>query len=302
MTRKTMNGRTHALTTAPAGAQRRRDGRQELASAAVPERRRSSPVLADTATLDGALAASQKRLDAALLAAEALRAQAGFLSQQVVRLVHEVARAHRSSHRDELTGLPNRRLLMDRYNQAVALASRQHRQVALLFLDLDGFKRINDTLGHATGDRILKQVAMRLVECIRNSDTACRYGGDEFIILLPEYEGQESALAAIEKIRAHLAPPFDVDGTAVSVTASIGMAVYPVDGHECVDLIQASDRAMYCNKARSAAAPSDLGSRLSILRRANGSERNEERRDETRHTDTHASSEAMRSDTGRRLQ
>ena len=120
------------------------------------------------------------------------------------QLAQAVAQARRFSHYDQLTGLPNRTLLLDRFNQAAARAARQRKQVALLFLDLDGFKSINDMLGHAAGDRLLQQVAARLTASIRTSDTACRYGGDEFVVLLPELECGESAVAACEKIRAHL--------------------------------------------------------------------------------------------------
>ena len=118
-----------------------------------------------------------------------------------------------------------------RFHQAAARAERQLSQVALLFLDLDGFKNINDALGHAAGDKLLKQVASRLTECIRTSDTACRYGGDEFAVLLPELEHHDSAMAVAGKICTHLARPYLVDGTAIQMTTSIGIAVYPVDGN-----------------------------------------------------------------------
>jgi diguanylate cyclase (GGDEF)-like protein len=247
-------------------------------------------------------AASRQELEAALREIEALRTQGSLLIQQVALLAQEVARARQFAHHDGLTGLPNRRLLLDRYNQAVAVAARQHRQVALLFLDLDGFKRVNDAYGHAAGDSVLQQVAARLRACIRTSDTACRYGGDEFVILLPQYEGQESAAAVADKVCAHLAAPYAVGGTAISVTASIGMAVYPIDGHEYGDLMQVTDRAMYRDKVRGDAAPSDLGARLSTRRRADGIDRNEEHRNETCHTEIHASGEEIRSGTGRSLQ
>jgi diguanylate cyclase (GGDEF)-like protein len=117
-------------------------------------------------------------------------------------LQRAVLRSRRFAFHDELTGLPNRRLLLDRYHQAVALATRQHRLVALLFLDLDGFKNVNDTHGHAAGDRILQLVAARLLASIRASDTACRYGGDEFVVLLPELDTPGSAVAAARKIRS----------------------------------------------------------------------------------------------------
>ena len=140
-------------------------------------------------------------------------------------------------------------MLLDRFTQAAARAARQRKLVALLFLDLDGFKSINDVLGHSAGDQLLQQVAARLTASIRTSDTACRYGGDEFVLLLPELDFVESAVTAAEKIRAHVATPYLVDGTSSHVTASIGIAVYPTDGMEFDELIKRADAGMYRNKA-----------------------------------------------------
>jgi len=148
-----------------------------------------------------------------------------------------------------LTGLPNRSLLRDRLNQAIVQAARQNKQVGLLLLDLDGFKIVNDRLGHATGDKVLQRVAERLLSCIRGADTACRYGGDEFVILLPEIDGEKSAAEVAQKLHAHLAMPYIVDGNAIAVTSSIGIAVYPCDGSSQDDLIRRADVAMYLAKA-----------------------------------------------------
>jgi diguanylate cyclase (GGDEF)-like protein len=203
---------------------------------------------------DDALAASQRHLDAALRQIGALQRRDSLLRQEMARLGEAVEKARKFAYHDELTGLPNRRLLLDRFNQAVARGARQDKRVALLFLDLDGFKRINDALGHIAGDQVLQQVAARLAACIRTADTACRYGGDEFIVLLPELEGPEHAVAAAAKIRAHLgALPYVVDGAQIKLTASIGMAVYPIDGRAYRDLMRASDRAMYRDKGRDVA-------------------------------------------------
>jgi diguanylate cyclase (GGDEF)-like protein len=210
---------------------------------------RSTLALANTAELHRALSTSQQQVLTALRLIDTLQRRDEVLTQEVNQLAQAVAQARRFAHYDQLTGLPNRTLLLDRFNQATARAARQHKQVALLFLDLDGFKSINDMLGHAAGDQLLEQVAARLTASIRTSDTACRYGGDEFVILLPELECRESAVAATEKIRVDLAKPYFVGGTSIQVTASIGMAVYPTDGSELGDLIQQSDAGMYCNKA-----------------------------------------------------
>jgi diguanylate cyclase (GGDEF)-like protein len=203
-------------------------------------------------------AASERELAAALRQIDALKERNSLLGRTVALLARLAAKASQFAYRDELTDLPNRRLLLDRFAQAAKRANRQRNQVAVLFLDLDGFKQINDALGHTAGDELLQQVAARLTACIRTSDTACRYGGDEFVVLLPEFKGHESVYVAAEKIRAELAMPYVIGGAAIELTASAGTAVYPVDGYELGDLIQTSDRAMYRSKARSPASPSVL--------------------------------------------
>ena len=219
----------------------------------------AEPVSRRAAGLERAQDVSRERLRAALCRIDALETQRSLLEHQVALLQRAVAQARRFSYHDELTGLPKRRLLLDRYHQAVALAARQDRRVALLFLDLNGFKKINDTHGHAAGDRLLQLVAGRLGACLRTSDTACRYGGDEFVILLPELDARASAVAAAEKIRARIAAPFTVGGTEITVTASIGVAVYPVDGLTYDDLMRVSDGSMYRHKIDDAACPAQSG-------------------------------------------
>jgi diguanylate cyclase len=214
------------------------------------------PSLARTGTAlsDDALAASREQLSTAQREIDTLRRRESALKQRVAALLKAIAKARRFAYHDELTGLPNRRLLMDRFDQAVALAERRHKQVALLFLDIDGFKDINDTFGHTAGDDLLRQVAARLSACIRVSDTACRYGGDEFVVLIPDVDGEQTAVVVARKISAHLAAPYVVGGTETSVTTSTGMAVYPVDGRAYRDLTDVSDREMYRNKAATATA------------------------------------------------
>lgn len=198
--------------------------------------------------LRSALAASQRRLRDALSRIETLLARETLHAEEIRALEQAVAKAHHFAYRDELTGLPNRRLLLDRFNQAAAQAERQHQQVALLFLDIDRFKRINDRFGHAAGDSLLQQFAARLTQCIRLSDTACRYGGDEFVVLLPAIEDQRSIAAVTRKLRANLGAHYVVADTRIMVSASLGTAVYPVNGRTCGDLIRASDCDMYRSK------------------------------------------------------
>lgn len=146
---------------------------------------------------------------------------------------------------DFLTNLPNRVLLNDRIEQAIVLAARQGKQLAVLFLDLDNFKHINDSLGHAVGDQLLQAVAQRLRACVRSSDTVSRLGGDEFVVLILEEDRAERAALNADKIIAALAESYTVSGQQLHVTTSIGISVYPADAHNAETLIQNADTAMY---------------------------------------------------------
>ena len=151
---------------------------------------------------------------------------------------------------DTLTGLPNRRLLFDRLNHAIAQAKRHHRAMAVMFIDLDRFKQINDTLGHATGDAMLKQIAQRLAACVRADDTVARAGGDEFIVILTEITHPDDAARVAEKIVAASAKPVSVAGHDLFTTTSIGIAVRPVGGGDDLDeMMRKADVAMYQAKA-----------------------------------------------------
>lgn len=152
--------------------------------------------------------------------------------------------AHSARH-DFLTGSPNRMLLNDRIGQAIALAPRHMNKVALLFLDLDGFKHINDSLGHPIGDKLLQSVARRLVQCVRVSDTVSRQGGDEFVVLLSEVKQLQDAAEAAKRMLQAVAKAHSIDQHDLYVTASIGVAVYPKDGHDAETLIKNADTAMY---------------------------------------------------------
>ena len=155
---------------------------------------------------------------------------------------------HLAQH-DFLTGLPNRVLLTERLTQAIRLACRRRKQVALLFLDVDHFKHINDSLGHAVGDQLLESAARRLESCVRATDTVCRQGGDEFVILLAEIEKPHDAAQIAEKLLAALALPHLVDGHELHVTLSIGISVYPDDSVSSDAVLQNADTAMYHAKS-----------------------------------------------------
>ncbi|MEJ0097749.1 MAG: EAL domain-containing protein [Bauldia sp.] len=155
-----------------------------------------------------------------------------------------------SAQHDFLTGLPNRMLLNDRVGQAIASAPRHGNRVAVLFLDLDGFKHINDSLGHPTGDKLLQSVARRLVDCVRGSDTVSRQGGDEFIVLLSEVQQLEDAAVTARRMLRAVAEAHSVDEHDLHVTASIGVSVYPDDGQNAEALIKNADTAMYQAKEK----------------------------------------------------
>jgi diguanylate cyclase (GGDEF)-like protein/PAS domain S-box-containing protein len=157
--------------------------------------------------------------------------------------------SHLAEH-DELTSLPNRALLNDRLEHGISLAQRNGRQMAVLFIDLDHFKHINDSLGHLIGDHILKAVAQRIGPCIRNSDTVSRLGGDEFVVLLSEVNRAEDAGLIAEKIRLAVMEPYTIDSHYLHLTASIGVSVYPNDGEDATALIKYADTAMYHAKQK----------------------------------------------------
>jgi diguanylate cyclase (GGDEF)-like protein/PAS domain S-box-containing protein len=150
-----------------------------------------------------------------------------------------------SAEHDFLTGLPNRMLLNDRIGQAIALAPRHMKQVAVLFLDLDGFKHINDSLGHPVGDKLLQSIAKRLVGCVRTSDTVSRQGGDEFVVLLSDLEQSEDAAVAARRMLQAVATAHSIDQHELHITTSIGVSVHPDDGLDAETLIKNADTAMY---------------------------------------------------------
>ena len=149
------------------------------------------------------------------------------------------------AHHDALTGMPNRRLMQDRLHQAIMSARRKQRHVGVLFIDLDRFKVVNDTLGHDTGDFILKEVARRLVSCVREVDTVSREGGDEFVVILPDLERPEHARVVGDKILRELARPVEIGSHEIHVTPSIGISHYPNDATDVQQLLKQADNAMY---------------------------------------------------------
>jgi len=169
-----------------------------------------------------------------------------------VMVFHDVSKArarslklsHLAQH-DALTDLPNRSLFDDRLGRALALAQRHRSKLAILYVDIDRFKHVNDTSGHAVGDRLLQSIAQRLLGCIRNSDTVSRQGGDEFVILLGEVANAKDAALAAEKMLVALAGPHGIDDLQLRITASIGIATYPMDGIDGETLCKNADAAMY---------------------------------------------------------
>ncbi|MHB8057353.1 MAG: putative bifunctional diguanylate cyclase/phosphodiesterase [Desulfuromonadaceae bacterium] len=146
---------------------------------------------------------------------------------------------------DSLTGLPNRSLLHDRLQLAIAQASRDRQQLGVLMLDLDRFKSINETLGHRTGDKLLKAVSQRLLACIRDSDTLARLGGDEYVAILTGVANEENIATVAKKVLAMVAEPFYIDSHEIFTTCSIGIATYPMDGEDSHTLLKHADQAMY---------------------------------------------------------
>src|ERR1700730_3120658 len=170
-----------------------------------------------------------------------------------VRLLHEAARTHGKileslALKDPLTGLANRRLLAERMSIALAHARRNQSALAVVYLALDGFRRINNTLGHAAGDTLLKMVAERLVATVREEDTVARLGGDEFIMGLWHLGGPDDAAKVASKVIEVVAQPYAIEGHTVSITASAGIGMYPTHGEDADTLMRSADRALYETK------------------------------------------------------
>ncbi len=187
--------------------------------------------------IDGSVAAIHDREGKATGAVIVLRdvSAARALAEQMI---------HSAQH-DALTGLPNRTLLTDRISQAISFAPRHKKKVVVLFLDLDGFKHINDSLGHPIGDRVLQSVSKRLLACVRGSDTVSRQGGDEFVVLLSEVARPEDAAITARRVLTSVAAAHSIDPHELHVTASIGVSVFPDDGLDAETLIKNADTAMY---------------------------------------------------------
>ena len=172
----------------------------------------------------------------------------------ITREINAIKQAETDLHymatHDLLTGLPNRYLFFDRLDQSILRATRQEHKFALLYIDMDGFKSINDRGGHDTGDWVLKTLAQRLIQSVRCSDLVARMGGDEFVILLDDVGDADSAVRLAEKLLGVLQQPYEVNGQAYVATASIGVSLYPAHAGDSASLLKAADHAMYLAKQK----------------------------------------------------
>lgn len=171
--------------------------------------------------------------------------------RDITESIHTQERLHHLAHHDVLTGLPNRALFVDRLKHALKRAERRKRSVAVLFLDMDRFKLVNDTLGHEAGDRLLQAMATRLQTAVREGDSVARFGGDEFAGFLNDVASPEDVAFIVEKVLEALAPPFTIDGHELFISGSVGVSLYPHDGVDAKTLMKNADTAMYRAKQRS---------------------------------------------------
>ncbi len=176
------------------------------------------------------------------------------IQQDVSAGAEERARLRRLAYHDMLTDLPNRALFIELLDEAIAQAAARERRAAVMFLDLDRFKEVNDSLGHEAGDRLLKAVAERIRAGIRRSDTVARLGGDEFAIVLRNLQGAEVADSLAQKLVNSIAQPFAFDGLRATTSASIGISLFPEDGQRADELLSRADAAMYRAKAQGRAS------------------------------------------------
>jgi diguanylate cyclase (GGDEF)-like protein len=167
------------------------------------------------------------------------------ISQDITERKRQEEEARFLAYHDTLTGLPNRRLLDDRLRQAVFLAQRRDARVAVMVIDLDNFKQVNDALGHRAGDAVLREAAHRLAGCVRKADTLARHGGDEFVVVIPDQQLDADCQVVAEKILRSLEAPFQVDGREFKIGASIGISLFPADGGDGETVLRNADAAMY---------------------------------------------------------
>jgi diguanylate cyclase (GGDEF)-like protein len=199
------------------------------------------------------LCAVEEKLDAARRENASLKDRNRQLMLELADARQRGSEARHLARHDPLTGLPNRLLLRERLQDGIAAARRSQRSLALLFIDLDHFKRVNDRLGHAAGDKLLVIVASRILGGIRADDIAFRYGGDEFVVLLSNIGDVETVGPIADKVRRRIGGRYGIDDKEVSISASIGIAAYPLHGDHCDALIRHADASMYRCKATSAA-------------------------------------------------
>jgi diguanylate cyclase (GGDEF)-like protein len=214
-------------------------------------------VMFDYAPIAARIAHASREVDLALLLGLALIYAVLFLNSASAKLrtQAETLRRHAQeteymAQHDGLTGLPNRILLRDRAHQAILFQARRRGRMALLVMDVDGFKEVNDTLGHNGGDQLLREIAVRIRATLREGDSAARLGGDEFAVMLPEVTDAEATVEVAERIRTSLRRPFIIQSVTVSVDTSIGIGVYPDHGIDYEQLLQRADVAMYAAKKR----------------------------------------------------
>jgi diguanylate cyclase (GGDEF)-like protein len=207
---------------------------------------------AAAAAVSGHAEPSARTLQDALCEIDTLRSINGRLIRQVAELTEREAQAQQQADRDGLTGLFNRRKLGELLETAVADALTHGQRVGVLFIDLDGFKGVNDAHGHSVGDKLLTTVASRIAARARTGDFVCRYGGDEFVVILPRVADRSAALQVADSIRNRVALPYRIDGAELQVTAAIGAAIYPDQAANSVELLELADESMYRVKMRAA--------------------------------------------------
>ncbi len=173
------------------------------------------------------------------------------INRDITSRKQEAERLAYLAHYDQLTGIPNRHLLFSRLNHIISQCEREQKGFAVLYIDLDKFKDINDTKGHQIGDRVLVEAALRLQNSIRNSDTVARVGGDEFVLILENIESENRALEMVKTIAKTFNKNFAIDNDEIKLSCSIGLAVYPNDGVTTETLFNVADKAMYKSKKRS---------------------------------------------------
>ena len=246
-----------AFSNTPATCRAQDSANQEIANARCRPTERFDRKIATAGDVRLALAIAREQLGGGRRENERLKASNAVLTQAADDASSQGMEARHPAHHDHLTGLPNRLLLLRRLQDVITDAFQQQSQLALMFIDIDGFDVLENRFGRSAGDKLLMVVANRIATCVRSDDIACRYGDDEFVVMLANIGDAALAVGLAEEIRARIDGRYRIDGREVDISASVGLSLYPADGTHCDALLDSAEASLVRNRAGRAGSLED---------------------------------------------